>query len=98
ELRRVFALRKNLEIYRRSTCPNCGGKVYRRVHGERGRRSFFFARCQKVPKGRLSIAVDATSRAGARARRASAASRPSTTPTRNSRQPVSSRSNRRDSS
>ncbi len=98
ELRRVFALRKNLEIYRRSTCPNCGGKVYRRVHGERGRRSFFCARCQKVPKGRLPIPADATFRAGARARRASSAGLPSTTSTRNGRQAVSPRSDRRDSS
>ena len=98
ELRRLFALRKNLEIYRRSTCPNCGGKVYRRVHGERGRRSFFCARCQKVPKGRLAIPADATFRAGARARPPSAASRRSTTSKRNGRQAVSPRSDRRDSS
>jgi endonuclease-8 len=40
ELRREFALRKHLEIYGRSTCPSCKGKVSRKVHGERGRRSF----------------------------------------------------------
>ena len=77
ELRRIFALRKNLEIYRRSACPNCQGKVYRRVHGQRARRSFFCARCQKVPKGRLVTPADAASRGGARARRASGASRSS---------------------
>jgi endonuclease-8 len=48
ELRRVFSLRKNLEIYRRSLCPRCGGKVERRVHGQRARRSFFCVRCQGV--------------------------------------------------
>jgi endonuclease-8 len=94
ELRRIFALRKNLEIYRRSVCPNCGGKVYRRVHGERGRRSFFCARCQKVPKGRLATAADEASRGGARARRASAASRLSTASTRNGRPVAAPRSGR----
>src|SRR5687767_723033 len=48
ELRRVFALRKNLEIYRKSTCPRCGGKIERRVHGQRARRSFFCRKCQAV--------------------------------------------------
>jgi endonuclease-8 len=52
ELRRIFSLRKNLEIYRRSVCPRCGGKVDRRVHGQRARRSFFCVRCQGV---RLSV-------------------------------------------
>jgi len=48
ELRRTFSLRKNLEIYGKGTCPSCAGKVSRRVHGIRARRSFFCARCQKV--------------------------------------------------
>lgn len=48
ELRRIFALRKNLEVYRRSVCPRCGGKIERRVHGRRARRSFFCAKCQNV--------------------------------------------------
>jgi endonuclease-8 len=48
ELRREFALRKNLEIYGRSECPFCRGRVSRRIHGTRGRRSFFCAACQKV--------------------------------------------------
>ena len=48
ELRRRFALRKNLEIYGRSTCPSCGGRVSRKVHGTRGRRSFYCARCQRA--------------------------------------------------
>src|SRR5688572_5760172 len=48
ELRRVFSLRKNLEIYRKSVCPRCGGKIERRVHGRRARRSFFCPKCQRV--------------------------------------------------
>ena len=52
ELRRVFQLRKNLEVYRRSTCPRCGGKIERRVHGQRARRSFFCPKCQDV---RISV-------------------------------------------
>lgn len=48
ELRRIFSLRKNLEVYRRSVCPRCGGKVERRVHGQRARRSFFCKKCQGV--------------------------------------------------
>ena len=46
ELRREFALRKHLEIYGRRTCPSCKGKVSRKVHGERGRRSFL---CPGLP-------------------------------------------------
>jgi endonuclease-8 len=48
ELRRIFSLRKNLEVYRRSVCPRCGGKIERRVHGQRARRSFFCPKCQNV--------------------------------------------------
>lgn len=48
ELRREFTLRKHLEIYGRSTCPSCGGKVSRKVHGGRGRRSFFCPVCQRT--------------------------------------------------
>jgi endonuclease-8 len=48
ELRREFALRKNLEIYGRSVCPSCGGKVSRKIHGQRARRSFFCGRCQSL--------------------------------------------------
>jgi endonuclease-8 len=55
ELRRAFALRKNLEIYGRSLCPRCGGKVARRVHGTRGRRSFFCVRCQNVRLARRDV-------------------------------------------
>lgn len=48
ELRRVFSLRKSLEVYGRSVCPRCGGKIQRRVHGQRARRSFFCSKCQRV--------------------------------------------------
>jgi endonuclease-8 len=48
DLRRMFALRRNLEIYGRSSCPRCGGPVRRLVHGQRARRSFFCTRCQRV--------------------------------------------------
>ena len=46
ELRRQFALRKHLEIYGRRDCPRCGGRVTRRAHGERRRRSFYCMSCQ----------------------------------------------------
>ena len=48
ELRRRFALRKNLEVYGRGKSPVCSGRVSRRVHGKRKRRSFFCAACQRV--------------------------------------------------
>ena len=54
ELRRNFSLRKNLEVYGRSVCPRCGGKVARRIHGQRARRSFFCAPCQGVRLSGLS--------------------------------------------
>jgi endonuclease-8 len=54
DLRREFALRKNLEIYGRSACSRCGGKVRRRVHGSRKRRSFFCLACQGVRPPRES--------------------------------------------
>ncbi len=46
ELRRQFALRRNLEIYGRSVCPRCSGRVTRLTHGTRNRRSFFCRACQ----------------------------------------------------
>jgi len=95
ELRRVFALRKNLEIYRRSTCPRCGGKVLRLNHGQRARRSFFCARCQRVA---VPTSISRASRVAARARRASWASRPSKASTRRDRRAVGPRSGMRDSS
>jgi endonuclease VIII len=47
ELRRNFVLRKNLEVYGRRTCPKCEGRITRRVHGHRRRRSFFCPHCQR---------------------------------------------------
>ena len=48
ELRRIFSLRKNLDVYGRSVCTRCGGRIERRVHGQRARRSFFCRSCQSV--------------------------------------------------
>jgi len=97
ELRRLFALRKNLEVYQRSICPNCGRKVYRRVHGKRARRSFFCAQCQKVPKG-LTSKVDEAARGGARARPSFWANHPSAIATRSDRRAAVPRSDSQDSS
>jgi len=69
ELRREFALRKHLEIYGRSTCPSCGGKVSRKVHGERGRRSFFCPACQRVRAPRRKTARSSPATVGRRTRR-----------------------------
>jgi len=49
ELRRIFALKKHLEVYGRGTCGRCGRKINRKVHGTRERRSFFCRVCQPVP-------------------------------------------------
>ncbi len=48
ELRRRFALRKNLQIYGRGLCGRCGQRVARRIHGARQRRSFFCPSCQRI--------------------------------------------------
>ena len=47
ELRRTFSLRKNLEVYGRSVCVRCGGRINRKKHGTRARRSFFCSVCQR---------------------------------------------------
>ena len=64
ELRRIFSLRKNLEIYGRTACSRCGGKVTRRVHGRRARRSFFCAKCQRVRISGSSTLPKRRSRSG----------------------------------
>jgi endonuclease-8 len=64
ELRRIFALRQNLEIYGRSVCPQCGGPIERRVHGQRARRSFFCRRCQRVRISESSRTRTQRSRSG----------------------------------
>jgi len=46
ELRRVFELRKHLEVYGRGACARCGHKINRKIHGTRQRRSFFCRSCQ----------------------------------------------------
>jgi endonuclease VIII len=44
--RRVFLLRKHLDIYQKSTCPRCGAKVKREKTGRRNRISHFCPVCQ----------------------------------------------------
>jgi endonuclease VIII len=70
ELRRIFSLRKNLEVYRRSVCPRCGGKIERRVHGQRARRSFFCRTCQRVRISESSRTSTPHSRTGTSTRSA----------------------------
>jgi endonuclease VIII len=70
ELRRVFSLRKNLEVYGRSVCPRCGGKIARRVHGQRARRSFFCMKCQGVRTSGSSRTPTRRSKSGTSTRNA----------------------------
>lgn len=72
ELRRIFALRKNLEVYRRSICPRCAGKIVRKIHGRRARRSFYCPKCQGV---RIIRSATRAKRHSALARNASRAPR-----------------------
>jgi endonuclease-8 len=44
--RKVFLLRKHLDIYQKSICPRCGGKVKREKTGKRNRISHFCPVCQ----------------------------------------------------
>jgi endonuclease VIII len=44
--RKVFSLRKHLDIYQKSTCPRCGAKVQREKTGKRHRISHFCPVCQ----------------------------------------------------
>ena len=83
ELRRIFALRKNLEVYGRSVCPRCGGKINRRVHGQRARRSFFCAKCQGVRISGSSRTQTPRSKSGTSTR--SALRRGAPAPTRRAR-------------
>src|ERR1041384_979212 len=52
--RKVFLLRKHLDIYQKSICPRCGAKVKREKTGKRKRISHFCPVCQirtaKIPK------------------------------------------------
>ena len=45
--RKVFLLRKHLDIYQKSICPRCGAKVQREKTGKRKRISHFCPVCQK---------------------------------------------------
>ena len=47
--RKVFLLRKHLDIYQKSTCPRCGVKVKREKTGKRNRISHFCPVCQSRP-------------------------------------------------
>jgi endonuclease-8 len=46
EWRKVFLLRKHLDIYQKSICPRCGAKVKREKTGKRNRISHFCPVCQ----------------------------------------------------
>jgi len=46
--RKVFLLRKHLDIYQKSTCPRCGAKVKREKTGQRNRISHFCPVCQST--------------------------------------------------
>src|ERR1044071_563388 len=44
--RKVFSLRKHLDIYQKSICPRCRAKVTREKTGKRNRNSHFCPVCQ----------------------------------------------------
>lgn len=46
ELRKIFQLKKNLQIYRKKVCPVCGFAIIRQKTGARKRWSFFCSHCQ----------------------------------------------------
>jgi len=46
EWRKKFVLTKNLKIYRKGTCPHCGGKITHEVTGKRKRISHYCHSCQ----------------------------------------------------
>ncbi|HVZ67406.1 MAG TPA: endonuclease [Patescibacteria group bacterium] len=48
ELRKKYELKKNLKIYRKSICPNCGGKVTWETTGKFKRKSFYCKVCQNL--------------------------------------------------
>ena len=49
--RKVFSLRKHLDIYQKSICPRCGAKVQRAKTGKRKRISHFCPVCQSRETG-----------------------------------------------
>jgi formamidopyrimidine-DNA glycosylase len=53
--RKRFVLRKHLDVYQKSVCPRCGGKVSRKKTGIRKRQSHYCATCQSfVSDGELT--------------------------------------------
>lgn len=52
--KKQYLLKKNWEIYRKSVCPRCEGKVRMKPTGAFERRSFFCPRCQKLRRRRLA--------------------------------------------
>jgi endonuclease-8 len=50
--RKVFSLRKHLDIYQKSNCPRCGAKVKREKTGKRNRISHCCPVCQAVTSRR----------------------------------------------
>jgi endonuclease VIII len=48
--RKVFLLRKHLDIYQKSICPRCRAKVQRKKTGKRKRISHFCPVCQVLPQ------------------------------------------------
>jgi endonuclease-8 len=44
--RKIFSLRKHLDIYQKSICPRCGANVKREKTGKRNRYSHFCPVCQ----------------------------------------------------
>jgi endonuclease VIII len=52
--RKVFSLRKHLDIYQKSICPRCGAKVTRKKTGKRQRISHFCSVCQVLPPEQAS--------------------------------------------
>lgn len=57
EWKKKFELRKHWQVYRKSTCPICGGKIKREKLGKFSRMCFFCPHCQKLPStvGRLKV-------------------------------------------
>ena len=45
--RKVFELKKNLQIYRKKICPLCGGPIIRAKTGKRQRWTFYCPHCQR---------------------------------------------------
>jgi endonuclease-8 len=56
--RKVFLLRKHLDIYQKSICPRCGAKVKREKTGKRKRISYFCPVCQPEMKLQMYAETD----------------------------------------